>query len=112
MSVQQHDPTRNPQTFGLALTAGVGVTLMMIAAGVGVLQADANTSAVAVTFVGGLLLLILGIVGWVIVTKPFQNFDDINVPKYTGHHGDHHDEAHDEHPDALAIIPHEEATSR
>ena len=108
MSVQQHDPTRNPQTFGLSLTAGAGVVLMMIAFGVGVLQADANTSVIAVTFVAGLLLLIFGVVGWVILTKPFQNFDDINVPKYTGHHDEHHDEAHEEeHHDALAIIPHE-----
>ena len=46
-------------------------------------------------------------VGWIILVKPFQNFDDINVPRYTGHHDEHHD-AHDEaHHDELAIIPHE-----
>lgn len=107
MSVQQHDPTRNPQTFGLALTAGVGLVIMIIAAGFGVLQADANTSVIAVTFVGGLLLLIFGIVGWLVVAKPFAHFDDINVPQYTGHHDEHHDAHGDEHHDELAIIPHE-----
>jgi hypothetical protein len=109
------NPTRHPQTFGLALTGGLGIVLIIIALGVGVLQAGADTSVVAVTLVAGLLLLAFSIIGWVVLTKPFQNFDDINVPKYTGHHHEeHHDDHGDEHHDdaaSQAIIPHEEAAS-
>lgn len=109
------NPTRHPQTFGLALIGGLGIVLMIIALGVGVLQAGADTRVAAVTMVAGVLLLVFSVVGWVVLTKPFQNFDDINVPKYTGHHHDeHHDGQGDEHHDdaaSQAIIPHEEAAS-
>lgn len=108
MSIQV-DPTRNPTTFGLALAAGTGLIVIIIALGVGVVDPATDDTAIAVAIVGGLLLLIFGIIGWVFVVKPFTHFDDINEPKYTGHHGDHHEA--DEHAIVLhedtAIIPHE-----
>ncbi|MEP7290468.1 MAG: hypothetical protein ABI835_01740 [Chloroflexota bacterium] len=106
MSVQI-DPTRNPTSFGLALTAGAGLILMILALGFGVIQSDANGTVIGVTFAGGLLLMVVGIVAWLAMTKPFTHFDDINQPKYTGHHDEHHANAHEEAHEEQAIIPHE-----
>lgn len=97
-------PTSRPLPFGLALAAGAGLILMIIALAIGVIQSDAaNSTIVGLTFAGGLALLIVGIGGWLAVVQPFQHFDDINVPQYTGHHELLPEEDHSE----SAIIPHE-----
>ena len=95
-----------PLSFSLALTAGAGLILMMLALGIGVVQGSAaDSTVVGLTFAGGLGLLLIGIVGWLAPVQPFKSFDDINVPKYTGHHDEHHspeqhdlDEEHAEQP--------------
>jgi hypothetical protein len=91
---------KKPLAFGLSLTAGAGLIVMMLALAFGVVQGDAaNGSIIGLTFAGGVVLLILGIGGWLAVVQPFKSFDDINQPQYTGHHEEHHEET--------AIIPHE-----
>jgi len=81
------DPISKPIPFGLSLTAGAGLILMILALGFGVVQgANANSTAIGLTFAGGLGLLIIGVVGWLATVQPFNHFDDINVPMYTGHH--------------------------
>lgn len=85
-----------PVSFSLAMTAGAGLILMMLALGIGVVQGTAaDSTVVGLTFAGGLGLLLVGVVGWLAAVQPFKNFDDINVPKYTGHHAEHH--SADEH---------------
>ncbi len=116
MTTQPGNPTREPIPFGLALAAGGGLTLMIVALGIGVVQGvSADTNLIGLAFVGGLLLLIAGIIGWFSVVRPFANFDDINEPHYHGHHDDHHgDDAADvtEHADhdaahaAQPVLPH------
>lgn len=88
--------TSNPLNFGMSMVAGLGVVVMIIALGVGVVGGEnTDTRFVGVVFAAGLLMLISGVVAWLAVTRPFERFDDIDVPKYTGHaHG--HDE-HDDH---------------
>lgn len=83
--------TGQPLTFGLAMTAGLGLILMMLALAIGVISGTTvDGRALTVAFVAGLFLLIGGIIGWVIVTEPWKHFDDINQPKDTGHgHGAH-----------------------
>ncbi|PJF28214.1 MAG: hypothetical protein CUN53_01165 [Phototrophicales bacterium] len=87
--------TDNPLTFGMALTGGIGLVLMIVALGIGVVQGESgNTGAVGLLFLGGLVLLIIGVGAWIAVTRPFAHFDDITQPKDTGHgHGsdDHHE---------------------
>lgn len=91
-------------SLGLAFVAGAGVTLMILALGFGVTEgAAANNATMTITFVGGLMLLILGIVGWFIVVQPQKHFDDINVPMYTGHAHDSHDAHHDEHAEDVQV---------
>lgn len=96
MTTQPGNPTRDPLPFGLSLAAGSGLTLMILALGFGVVQgADANTSIIGFAFIGGLLLLIVGVGGWLAVKRPFSNFDDINEPQYHGHHDHDHVHVHD-----------------
>jgi ABC-type nickel/cobalt efflux system permease component RcnA len=91
--------TNNPLTFGLAMSGGIGLVLMMVALGVGVIQAEAaNDSAIGMTFMLGLALLVIGVGGWLFVTRPFENFDDISQPKDTGHHHEEPGEVHTDEP--------------
>ncbi|MEO8397321.1 MAG: hypothetical protein ABI700_30270 [Chloroflexota bacterium] len=102
------DPISKPVPFGLSLTAGAGLILMILALGFGVVQgAAANSTVIGLTFAGGLGLLIIGIVGWLATVQPFKNFDDINVAQYTGHHDAPHAEPHADSHEENAIIPHE-----
>jgi len=84
----------------MSMIAGLGLVLILIALGIGVIEgtaADSNT--VAVTFVSGIGLFLIGAVGWFGLTQPQRHFDDINQPLDDGSHG--HTESHDEH----AIVP-------
>jgi hypothetical protein len=83
-----------PLTMGLAMVAGLGLTVMVIALSIGAIEgANADTSAVGLLFAGGLAVLIVGIVGWFAVVQPHKHFDDIEVPMYGGHHHEEHHEA-------------------
>jgi hypothetical protein len=82
--------TSNPLTFGLALTAGIGLIVMIIALGIGVVQGEAADSrAIGFAVITGFTLLVVGLVGWLVIVRPFDHFDDINVPKDMGGHGEH-----------------------
>jgi hypothetical protein len=99
--------TDNPLSFSMALVGGIGLTLMIIALGWGVVSGDTSTNGVGVLFLLGLVLLVIGVVAWVGVTRPFANFDDISKPLEDDHGHGHaaHDAAHDEH----AALPDGEA---
>lgn len=103
--------TDNPLSFGLALLGGIGLTIMIVALGLGVVGTDPSTeNTVGVLFLLGLLLLIVGVGAWVGVTRPFEHFDDITQAKDTGHgHGSHDthaadtDHAHADEPAGHAL---------
>jgi len=93
-------PKQSPVSIGLAFCAGLGLTLMIVALGLGVINGEAaNANGLGVFFAAGLVMLIGGIGGWLGVVRPFQNFDDINQPAEDDHHAS---EPHDEH----AIVEH------
>ncbi|GAB5491459.1 MAG: hypothetical protein Phog2KO_16740 [Phototrophicaceae bacterium] len=84
----------------LAMLGGLGITLMVVAAGVGVVWTNADSGLIGLIVMAGAGFLIAAIAGWVIVVRPHENFDDINEPMYHGHHHeeDHaEDDAHAEH---------------
>lgn len=82
------------------MIAGLGLILILTALAIGVIQgsaADSNT--IAIIFVSGIGLFLIGAVGWFGLTQPQRHFDDINQPLDDGSHG--HSEPHDEH----ALVP-------
>lgn len=93
MTTEQQTPNRTT-IVGMAFVAGIGVTLMILAAIFGVIggsEADAAASnQVGVLFIVGVGLTLAGLIAWFFTVRPFANFDDINVPLYHGH--DHDDE--------------------
>ena len=70
--------------YGLAMVGGLGMTLMILGAAYGVIfaaQLDAQgTQDLGLLIVVGLLLMALAIGFWLGFVRPFQRFDDINIP--------------------------------
>lgn len=79
----------------LAMLAGLGITIMVVAAGYGVVMENADSGIIGLFTLAGAGLLVAGIAGWVIVVRPHENIDDITVANYHGHH--HDDDDHAEH---------------
>jgi ABC-type nickel/cobalt efflux system permease component RcnA len=98
------NPTTQPQSplaIGLAFCAGLGLTIMVVALALGVINgAEANANGLGVLFAAGLVMLIGGIGGWLGAVQPFQNFDDISKPAEDDHH------ASEPHADEHTIVEH------
>jgi 4-amino-4-deoxy-L-arabinose transferase-like glycosyltransferase len=93
----KHDIGLTPLTLSLAMLAGGGVVLMILALALGVVGDETSTSLISVLFVGGLLALITGSIAWYGVVRPDTHFDDINQPLDGGHGHGHDTETHDDH---------------
>ena len=85
--------TRRPSKFTLyclAMVGGLGMAMMMVAAMIGVIYGgglDAeSTHTLGLLLVSGLLLLVIAIGFWLGWARPFERFDDINVPAEPEHH--------------------------
>jgi hypothetical protein len=90
----------SPIVLVVAMVAGLGVILMIIALAAGVVQGSAaDSSAVGLLLAGGFILFLLGAVAWFTLTQPQNHFDDISKPIDTDAHHGHHDQhpAPDEH---------------
>ena len=71
----------------IAFLIGVGLIMMMLAGCIGVaLSSAANASFFGMMFLLGLLAAVFGTVLWLVYIRPWEQFDDINVPLDTGHH--------------------------
>ena len=70
--------------YGLAMVGGLGMTLMILGASVGVVYGSTldaeSTHTLGLLIVIGLFLLALAIAFWLGWARPFERFDDINVP--------------------------------
>jgi hypothetical protein len=80
----------------LAFVIGGGLTLLIV--GYGISAVGVASRSLDIMMIIGLTLAITGAIAWVIIVKPWNNFDDWSVPLYTGH--DHHDS----HADDLTQI--------
>jgi hypothetical protein len=91
--------TDNPLLFGLSLLCGGGLVLMILVLGYGVvLGSAADNAPLGLLFWLGLALFLCGAIGWALVVRPFDHYDDINVPLDDGHgHG------HEPHADDHAL---------
>ncbi len=90
--------TNNPLLFGLAMVAGIGLVLMIIALGAGVTTDTQGGDGLLFVFLVGLAMLVIGVGAWVVVVQPFRHFDDINQPLDDGHGHSH----------STAVVPHDE----
>ena len=99
MASEQNTPESNDSNQSvlslLAMMGGFGIFMIVVAAGTGVVWENADSGLIGLFAMIGAGLLIAAIGGWVINVKPYENFDDISVPMYHGHH--HDDHADDEH---------------
>jgi hypothetical protein len=78
----------SPIVWWVSLVAGLGVTLMIVALGMGVVQgANTDNSSVGMLFAAGLVLFVLGVIAWFAVVQPQRHFDDIDQPAEDEHHG-------------------------
>jgi predicted flap endonuclease-1-like 5' DNA nuclease len=69
----------------MAYIAGAGIFLAMAALiliALGAADSNLTTSLLIV----GLVILALGTAGWLYFLRPWQKFDDLKTPYYTGHH--------------------------
>ena len=70
-----------PLVVWLAIIGGIGMTLVMIALGMGVILGEAASGGiVAALFWTGLIGLLGATGGWYAVVQPHKHFDDINQP--------------------------------
>lgn len=76
--------------YGLAMVGGVGMTLLILGASIGVIYGAGlgaeSTHSLGLALIVGLLLLMLAIGFWLGWVRPFERFDDINVPAESEHH--------------------------
>lgn len=97
-----HKRTSDPMAFGLALLAGLGMILMIVAGGIGAVQgSQADSGLIGIVFALGLISLVSGFIAWLAVVQPHRHFDDIDIPLEAEGHG------HDDHGHAAdsAIVP-------
>jgi predicted flap endonuclease-1-like 5' DNA nuclease len=88
----QEKLTPTEQNFAYLIGLGIAVTILaLLLIGLGTIDnADITTSLLIV----GIALIVLGVGGWLIMVRPWERFDDLKTPQYTGH------EAHAEPPAA------------
>lgn len=75
---------------GIAMIGGLGITMMVLAAGIGVVLPNADSTLAGMVTLVGAGLLFTSVAGWVIIVRPYENFDDITQALDDGHH--HHEE--------------------
>ncbi len=70
----------------LAYLTGLGITISLIALlliGMGTIDNSNVTNSLLII---GLAMVIIGVGGWLVMVRPWEHFDDLTTPFYTGHH--------------------------
>ncbi len=96
--------TKDLATFGLSLSAGLGLILIIVALAVSAIAGKSAAYVVSLAITVGVVLMFIGITGWLIVVQPWRNFDDINVALPDEH-------GHTAHGPETAIVAHDETAS-
>ena len=97
-----HNTGNNSLTLSLSLLGGLGMTLMILGASIGVIGGEnADSTLVGIFVLSGFLMFVSGIGAWLAVVRPWEHFDNINEPHYHGHH---HEEAHHEASEDLLAL--------
>ena len=91
----------------LAYVIGGGIVLIIAALFLYALEVLDDTYPLSLLIVG-LALLVVGVIAWLYLLRPWQKFDDLQTPHYTGHHEEPHAEA-EAKAEAAAIATQAEA---
>lgn len=88
----------------LAYLIGGGIGLAVVALflyGLAVIDSDYALSFLLI----GLALIVIGIGAWLFLLRPWEHFDDLKTPLYTGHdeHGEHEEAAAEMHTGPVAL---------
>lgn len=94
----------------LAYVTGGGIVLIMVALFLYALDVVDETYPLSLLIVG-LALFVVGVVAWLYLLRPWQKFDDLQTPHYTGHHEETHAEAKAEASEATADVATEPVAS-
>lgn len=68
----------------LSYLAGLGLTLMVLGAALGV-TGSADGSGLGLLFAAGAVMFACGVIAWFASKRPDAHFDDIDEPRYHGH---------------------------
>lgn len=69
----------------LAFLIGAGIVLAIVAlmlAAFGTVDSNLTNSLLLV----GIAFIVIGIIAWLVMVRPWEEFDDLQTPLYTGHH--------------------------
>ena len=94
----------------LAYVTGGGIVLIMVALFLYALDVVDETYPLSLLIVG-LALFVVGVVAWLYLLRPWQKFDDLQTPHYTGHHEETHAETKAEASEATADVATEPVAS-
>ncbi len=83
-----------PEEYLVAAVGGVGLTAAIVGAAMSVMDVQTDNARIAVY--AGLVVIAGAVALWLVLLKPWLEFDDLKTPHFTGHHHDHHDEHHEE----------------
>ncbi|HYO88078.1 MAG TPA: hypothetical protein VER79_05485 [Candidatus Limnocylindrales bacterium] len=99
----RYSVTKDLATFGLSMSAGLGLILIIIALAASVVAGESVAYGASLVITVGLVLMVIGIAGWLILVQPWRHFDDINValPDEHGHGAAHGPES--------AIVPRDDS---
>lgn len=87
----------------VAAIGGAGLTAAMVGAAMWVMNVEPDTAEIAVY--AGLVVIAGAVALWLVLLKPWLEFDDLKTPFYTGHHHDHHDDHHEvDHVEGVATV--------
>lgn len=94
---------RNNITLGLALVGGIGVTLMIAAGAIGVVDgAQADNEIVGLLFWSGTAAVVAAMSGWMVATRPWEIFPSVTEGYYdTSEEAAGHSHDEDDHAPAL-----------
>ena len=94
---QKAHPEHNQNEFIVAAITGFGLLLAATAAMFDAFGSRDDMLGLTLTavFEIGMVFVVTGILVWLALLRPWEKFDDLKTPYYTGHHD--HDEHEDEH---------------
>jgi len=76
----------------MAYVIGLGIVLIVVALFLIAVDTIDNDDITTSLLIVGIVITLLGIGGWLFLLRPWEKFDDLTTPQYTGHEP-HHVEA-------------------